>query len=580
MMKYKMLTAALLASAVLAACSSGSAKPAPKKFAWQQSNDPGTISCVRSGNNQAVDLKAGNLDMTVIQNKGCFNGDSKFCDLRIYQVMVESFRHGAGGAPGVGISWGPSSHRGNLKGIIDSLDYIKSTGANAVWLTPVFTTEKIEGQDETYDKLDGTGYFTSDYFSVDPRFGTADELKKLVKLAHDKGLRVFLDGVFGHAKTNVKTASPGGNTLVPNRMCRDLGGNPDKMSLRLGTCFKPEESSAFFQEVATYWIREAKIDGWRLDQAYQLSSEQWKPIRDAIEKESAKKSNAYSLAGKKTQPLGYTLGEVWSGNPRHIELNAFSAGGIASAFNFPLRDQLVRILATDNDPYQSGNCSRPLKSLNDEIIPKMRGYSHDAIMNNFITNHDTVRFGDLLQRSTIEKDGAKGKSYYDAHLAVYGFLAAMSGPLTVYYGDETGDDLAGFSLQPDNCAAVNRCNDHVSRTDGHVDSLTADEKNLKENIAKVLKLRDAHPALARGSRTHLYSDHTLYADLKQYRDDRVIFVLNSGSGDRTVTLEDSVWQKLGLGASCALSPLFGGGVEGNAITAPALSGTFVKVSCK
>lgn len=578
MIKQSIIATAVLGALLVAGCNSTSG--APKKFAWQQEDNPDTINCTRSGSTQPVEISAKNLNLTTNDNKGCFNGDSRFCDLRIYQIMVESFMHGKKGAQGVGVSYGPSSHQGNLKGIIDNLDYIKSTGANAIWLTPIFTTTKMENQQTSDDFLDGTGYFTSDYFSIDPRFGTKADLKKLVNAAHSKGMYVFLDGVFGHAKVNVKTESPNGNKLVLSRMCRDITGHDDKMTLKAGTCFKVDESMDFLKEVATYWIREAKIDGWRLDQAYQLTPEQWKQIREAVEEESAKKSNTYVHGSKRTLPLGYTLAEIWTDNPKEIEKNVFVNDGVSSAFNFPLRSQLTKVLATREDPFTSGNCRVPAQSLNDEILSKMRGYNKASILNNFITNHDTVRFGDLLQRAKLEEDGKNGQSYYDAHLAAISFLSAMSGPLTIYYGDETGDDLKGFSQKPKNCIEKHQCDDHVSRTDGHVNKLSADEKKLKNSVAAVLKLRDSHPALSHGKRVHLFSDHSIYADFKQYKNDKVIYVMNTGTGERQVTIDDNVWAKLGLSSGCTMKSLFGGSVKKNVITAPALSGTFVNVTCK
>lgn len=581
MVKQSIMASAVICALLAMGCNStGNSSGAAKKFSWQTDDNPDHINCTRSASTKSVEISAKNVDLSTIDNRGCFNGDSRFCDLRIYQIMVESFMHGANGAPGVTYSYGPSSHQGNLKGIIDNLDYIKSTGVNAIWLTPIFTVTKIENQPHSDDMLDGTGYFTSDFFSVDPRFGTKEDLKKLVNTAHSKGIYVFLDGVFGHAKVNVKTTSPKGNKLVLNRICRDIGGYDDKMVLKSGTCFKVDESLDFIKEVATYWIREVKIDGWRLDQAYQLTPAQWKQVTEAIEEESAKKSNTYVLHGKKVQPLGYTVAEIWTENPKEIEQNVFVNESVRSAFNFPLRSQLVRVLATREDPFVSGSCQAPADSLNKDIVNKMKGYNQPSILNSFLTNHDTVRFGDLIQRAKLGTDGHKEKSYYDAHLTAFSFNTAMSGPLTVYYGDETGDDLKGFSQKPKNCLAFHQCDDHVSRTDGHVNNLTPEEQNLKNNVAALFSLRDSHPALAHGKRVHLFSDHSIYADFKQYHGDKVIYVMNSGIGERKITVKNDVWAKLGLKSECTMSSLFGGTVEGNVITAPGLSGTFVKVSCK
>lgn len=77
--------------------------------------------------------------------------------LRIYQIMVESFVDGDSSI-GHGTGYGPSHHNGDLQGIIDSLDYIQSLGMNAIWMTPIFESAPIEGQDYWADKLDATGY--------------------------------------------------------------------------------------------------------------------------------------------------------------------------------------------------------------------------------------------------------------------------------------------------------------------------------------------------------------------------------------------------------------------------------------
>lgn len=169
-------------------------------------------------------------------------------DLRIYQVMVESFVNG-NDSIGHGTGYGTSHHKGDLQGVIDSLDYIQSLGMNAIWLTPIFNSIPDEGQNHWADRLDATGYFTSDYFSIDPRFGDMDKARELVEAAHAKGMYVFLDGVFGHHKDN----------LVPSPQGRLPAGDSNPVDY--------PESLAFYQEVASYWVKELKIDGWRLDQA-------------------------------------------------------------------------------------------------------------------------------------------------------------------------------------------------------------------------------------------------------------------------------------------------------------------------
>ena len=116
--------------------------------------------------------------------------------LAIYQIMVGSFVHSDKGAEGYDNMWGPEGERkdGNLRGVISALDHIAGLGVNAIWLTPIFDSSKADGG----EKLQATGYFANDYFSIDPHFGTDDDLRELIAKAHERGLYVLLDGVFGH----------------------------------------------------------------------------------------------------------------------------------------------------------------------------------------------------------------------------------------------------------------------------------------------------------------------------------------------------------------------------------------------
>lgn len=535
--------------------------------------------CRRSNISETVNVTPENLSLTTNAGTGCFGVDNPFCDLRIYQVMVESFKHGNNGALGYDIAWGPSSHKGNIRGIIESLSYIKSTGANALWLTPVFLTQRIEGQDETYDKLDGTGYFTSNYFAIDPKFGTMDDMRELVTKAHKIGLYVIMDGVFGHAKDNVVTTSPNGNKLVLSKRCRDWDGYVDKMSLFHGTCFKTQESMEFLKEFAAYWINELKIDGWRLDQAYQLAPEEWKVIREVVSQTSKKKNNSYELNGKLVQPLGFMVGEYWNERPMVIDRNGFKDNALPAVMNFPLRGALVRVLATSGE-INKKDCGLPASNLND-INKQANGYSGDAITTMLLGNHDFPRFGDLLQRAGNAEDGIKSEEYMKAHEMALSFVTQTSGPIVLYYGEETGDELPGFSAKVEKeCYVTMVCEDHVSRTNGHVEHLTADESALKNKVSRMFKLRNKHKSLAHGTRTHIYSDDTLYIDLKAYKDDKVIYALNNSNAPRTVNLSKDALARLGL-SNCTFTDLMTKQpVNGTTFKLSKISGSFFEAKCK
>jgi len=156
-------------------------------------------------------------------------------DLRIYQINVESFVDGSR-LHNANNAWGPSSHKGDLRGIIKALPYIKDLGMNAIWLTPIF-----ESKGDT--KTDGTGYYPTNYFKIDPKFGTLEDAKELVKRAHALNLYVFLDGVFGHHKAELISSSPSGLDLYP------LGVKEIEYPASL----------PFIKEVITYWMNELNI---------------------------------------------------------------------------------------------------------------------------------------------------------------------------------------------------------------------------------------------------------------------------------------------------------------------------------
>ncbi len=94
---------------------------------------------------------------------------------------------------------------GDLKGVIDRLDYIKGMGTTAIWLAPIFKNRPVQGAGR--DVSAGYhGYWITDFTQVDPHFGTNDELKKLVRLAHRRGIKVFFDIIINHTADVIRYA--------------------------------------------------------------------------------------------------------------------------------------------------------------------------------------------------------------------------------------------------------------------------------------------------------------------------------------------------------------------------------------
>ncbi|MGF1703950.1 glycosidase [Photobacterium makurazakiensis] len=430
-------------------------------------------------------------------------------DLRIYQIMVESFVDGDSSI-GHGTGYGTSHHKGDLQGIIDSLDYIESLGVNAIWLTPIFYSIPVEGQDHWADRLDATGYFASDYFAVDPRFGTMEQAKKLVEKAHAKGLYVFFDGVFGHHKDNV-VPSPEGRLPV---------GESNPVSY--------PESLAFYQEVATYWIKELKIDGWRLDQAYQVPTEAWKSIRQSVD-EASRSVTYVNHKGEDVNPLGYMVAEIWN-NENYITETGYGEQdnpALCSAFDFPVRYRVVETFAVN----ESSVGNKGGAWLNDGMNLHSL-YPDHAKPNLMLGNHDLVRLGDLLQRGDIASpDDAE---YWLRHKAALSFQAAYTGPITLYYGEEIGDQVDGYAAKvEENCAVKGLCDDHVARTSAKIDGVTVSlgghQAELRQYVSELMALRAAHPALSSGVRTNVVANDNAYVDHKQGIDEALLYMVSTTS---------------------------------------------------
>ncbi len=439
--------------------------------------------------------------------------------LRIYQIMVESFVDGDSSI-GHGTGYGPSHHNGDLQGIIDSLDYIQSLGMNAIWMTPIFESAPIEGQDYWADKLDATGYFATDFFKIDPRFGTLEKAKELVEEAHKRGIYVLFDGVFGHHKEGLIKPSPSG--LLPS-------GNNNPVNY--------PESEDFYSEVAAYWISELKIDGWRLDQAYQVPTESWINIRKSVD--SASKNTTYTNnKGEQVNPLGYMVAEIWN-NENYITETGYGEEGnpaLCSAFDFPLRFRVTETFAVN----ESNVGNKGGEWLN-EGMEMHELYPSHATPNLMLGNHDVVRFGDLLQRGDIAEPS--DSNYWLRHKAALSFQAAYTGPITLYYGDEIGDQVDGFSNKEnkDICATKGLCDDHIARSSAKIDGLTTTltpaQLNLKNYVTKLMNLRIENPALSEGVRTNIIANKAIYVDHKQTENNAIIFMVSTQERSQTLYLE-------------------------------------------
>ena len=446
-------------------------------------------------------------------------------DLRIYQVMVESFQNGDD-TINYNVGYGPSDHKGDLQGIINSIPYIKSLGMNAIWLTPIF--ESAKENDSNPSMLDATGYYTRDYYKVDRRFGDEQKLKQLVDTAHANGLYVFLDGVFGHFRSDLNNTSPKGNKVTITQKC--LGGEltyytpPEHTSC--ADFDDKGQSLKYMKEVATYYVENFKIDGWRLDQAYQVPLKDLHEIKTAVEDISSKVTYTNSK-GEIVHPLAYLVAEIWASNPV-IAKTAYGYKkdeGLDSAFDFGMRYPIVQALATEEWMKAEHSGFRLAEGLayNENNLPR------HALPNLMITNHDLLRFGDLIQRAGLQD------TYNERVILALSYLAIVhSGPITNYYGEEIGQEVPNYANRVE---TMGYRDDHVARDNGKIKDFTPQEEHFKKLFTFLMNLRANHGSLSNGRMDLLKVNRELFSIRKSFKgDDDFFYFMNLSKNTLKITL--------------------------------------------
>lgn len=479
-------------------------------------------------------------------------------ELRIYQVMVASFQDGDSSI-GYTDMWGPSGalKGGDLQGIINAIPYIKGLGCNALWMTPIFTSNGTADY-----KLNATGYFAGNYFEIDPNFGTIDTFKELVKQCHENGIAVILDGVFGHtsaAKGGYVVTSPNGKTPT--------GSDPVN--------YTDTNTQAFFKEVAEYWIKNYKIDGWRLDQCYQVSLGEnatgsdkcntgghnyWYDIRKVVEQAAA--SNG--TKGTDWGTLGYMVGEHWRGDATLIQNGSVKSGtaagyGLNSCFDFPAYYQLVQGFACEygQSSKTTDNITTGLSYLYKTYTEK--GYSckeddgtyETYYPNCMLTNHDLYRIGDVIKGKW--GCGYDSDEYIGRNKVILAAQCAYSGPITIYYGDEIGDhsvDLSGWG------------SDNVARSSGKITGFNSREQAIHDWTQKCLAARADHEALWNGTNTQITGQSDFY-------------VAKKVGGGETIYIAFNYNKSSSKTFSASGTDLLSGKTYNGTVTVPALSAVYV-----
>lgn len=334
-----------------------------------------------------------------------------------YQIFPERFANGdKANDPEHTLPWGSKDpdredfFGGDLQGVRDHLDYLTDLGVNGIYFCPIFKATS----NHKYD--------TIDYYEVDPAFGDKKLLKNLIDEAHKRGIRIMFDAVFNHMGVH----SPQWQDVLKNGeksiykdwfhirffpvdsyQMTDLPETAENIPYDTFafTPFMPKLNTAnpevqkYLLDIATYWIKEFDIDGWRLDVANEVDHNFWKKFREAV---------------TEIKPDIYILGEIWHSSQAWLQGDEFHAV-MNYAFTDSIKDYFAKKKITASQMVSGMNHQQML----------YRDQVNEGTFN-LLDSHDTARILTLCQGN---KELMK---------SVMAFMFLQKGSPCIYYGTEIG----------------------------------------------------------------------------------------------------------------------------------------------
>lgn len=413
-------------------------------------------------------------------------------------------------------------HGGDIKGIEEHLDYLKNMGVTAVWSTPLM--------ENNLPKYSYHGYAMTDYYRVDPRFGTNKDYQRLVKEAHQKGLKIIQDMVFNHCGTNyfwkddlptddwynpwpefTRSNYHGGVVTDPHASAYDyqhmVGGWFDHSMADLNQD-NPLVANYLIQN-SIWWIEYAGLDGIRQD-TYPY------PYKDFMSHWMQRLLEEY--------PQFNVVGEAWLSYPSSVAYwleNDHNADGyhshLTNVFDFPL---MYAINKAFNEPNGWASGAAQLY----EVLSQDFVYSDPMKLVVFADNHDNNRFFHNV-----------GNNLNKWKLAM-AFIMTTRGIPQIYYGTEILMD--GNKGKSDGNVRM----DFPGGWPGDAkDAFTPQGRTQQQNdafnfLSQLMHWRQGNKAVQFGSLTHYIAQNGVYVYFRKYKKQSVMILLNNNEKEVNVDL--------------------------------------------
>ena len=397
---------------------------------------------------------------------------------------------------------------GDLQGVTEKLDYLKSLGVDAIWLTPIFMARS----NHRYD--------TDDYFHIDPALGGDAAFATLSAAAKARGIRLILDGVFNHTSSDSRyfdkyhrypdvvgacesASSPYRDWYSITGDCADYAKFGGLDSLPKLNHSNPAVRD-FIASVTAHWMNSG-ADGWRLDAAQEIDHRWWADLRTSV----------------KVVPDAPLVGEVTAGP---VDASPYLLGTeFDGVMNYRFRQAALGFARTTNWTDSSGTV-RALSG--GETAHALQAVLADyprqaaAASFNLIDSHDTNRALFVLDEPPVIPA---------QRLRLAAFLQfTMVGAPMIYYGDEVAINAPGKNGFGD---PYNRAPYPWSDAGGTADIET------QIYYSQLAAIRHRLPALRTGSFVALFSNPSVIAFARVAPPEKpVVIVVNKSSDDPRVTI--------------------------------------------